>query len=389
MLLVVIASSFVNAQIRKDGFVVNHQGDTIAGSIIYAEGNSAYRVCNFKSKDGGESIQYSPKDVVGYGFKDDKFYASRYVSENGKPAQLAFIEVIVRGYVNFYRFEKFLFIEKGDTTLQQLVNDQKVYESEGVNYLKDGNQFIGKLNSLMFDCAAVRSAVQKAKLQEESITRIVEKYNRCHGQETKTFKSSKPWAHVTFGFITGVTASKLSVRNAPFDAGYVNGNFDKLIYPSFGLSFDINSPRINERFSAHADLQFSRAHYERDVSKHGQSFKVNLNQIKLPFGFKFILPLKNMSPYIIAGPSFTWHVTSDYIGKWGGTNDIDRPLSIRDIQAGLWGGIGVSTTVFKKHSGALELRYERTNGVLDTGVEGTDLLDSKVKNIQVVVTFSF
>jgi opacity protein-like surface antigen len=391
-LLLVITNSFVDAQIRKDGFVVRHEGDTIAGSIIYSEGNSAYKVCNFKPKNGGESVEYSPKDIAGYGFKDDKFYVSRYVNENGKPSELAFIEMIVQGYVNFYRYQKFLFIEKGDTTLQQLVNTQKAYESEGVSYLKDGNQFIGKLNSLMFDCAEVRNDIQKARFNEEPITKIVEKYNRCHDKNTKTFKASKPWAHVSIGLIAGITTSTLNVRNAPIEAGYVNGNFDQLIYPSFGLTFDINSPRVNERFSLHADFQFSSAHYERYARAQHQFFKANVTQLKIPFGFKFILPLKNISPYIVAGPSFTWHLTSEYIGKYGdGASDVDRLLGMETVQIGLWGGVGASTKVLKKHSAALEIRYERTNGILDAGPEGTgtELLNSKVTNIQAVVSFSF
>jgi hypothetical protein len=400
VLIATFLTPFIShAQVRRPGYVVMHSGDTTWGFIVYNEGSQATKICNFKATSDAATIRYNPGDIAGYGFKNDQFFLSRYVTPKDESTQMVFLEVVVRGRTSLYRHKNALFVEKGDTLLHPLINEDKVFFSNGISYLKPGNQFVGTLSQLMFDCADVRTQIQKTRFSQEPITKIVEKYNRCHGEKSVVYKENKPWVEATFSVMGSATISKLNYKNVPLRAGYVNGDFETLILPAVGVGLDVRSARLDERFSLDVEMQLGSGQYERHVvverryltERH--DFKGKITQVKVPVGIKFTWPTKKVAPYIGGGISFTRHLSSTWEGKYeispnDTKGDIEQPLEIRDSQLGFWGGLGARIKLPRGKHTALELRYEKTNGLTGSSSDYTSL-KSSITNLQMAVFLQF
>lgn len=386
--------SFSQTDFRK-GYVITNARDTLFGLVDYREKAKAYKSCDFKASKSQNTITYEPGSIIGYGFENDKFFQSREISIKNQPSQVVFLEVIVSGPVSLFKFEDTYFIEKGNEGLQQLINEKKEVFVEGKKVLKNTNQHIGTINMLVFDCAEIRTRVQKIRLSEKDLTNLIEDYNRCKGASSITFKAKKPWTKVIIGLTGGLNVSQLGFDTNP---GYehLTGDFEVSKSPMIGASFDILSPRLSERISFHGDLLYLTSKYYNYTLYNSSSsvernyVTIELQQLKVPIGIRYTFPKREFTPYFNAGISSTIHLSSN--SKWVqevesnsvvNTNE-NEALTIKNKQLGLWGGCGVLKSINNKLNAFLELRYEQTDGVVPFSVDSQEL-SSKISNFQILI----
>jgi hypothetical protein len=376
--------SFSQTDYRK-GFVITNARDTLFGLVDYREGVKSYRSCNYKSSKTQNLVTYEPNNIIGYGFENDKLFQSREILIKDQPSQVVFLEVIVRGLVSLYKFEDIFFIEKGNDGLKQLINETEEVFVDGKRLLKNTNHHIGTINMLVFDCAEISTKVQKTELNEKSLTNLIEDYNRCKGGPNITFKAKKPWTKAIVGVTGGLNVSQLN-----FDAilGYEHlaGDFEISKSPVIGISLDIFSPRLSERFSFHGDLLYLTSKYynyslfNNSSSTERNYVTIELQQLKIPIGIRYTFPKREFTPYFNVGLSSTIHLSSN--SKWVQeieSNSVvqtynNQALTINANQLGLWGGCGVSKSVNSKINAFIELRYERTDGVSQNSIDPSLLL---------------
>lgn len=395
IILICIAEfSFSQTDYRK-GYVITNARDTLFGLVDYREKAKAYKTCDFKVSKGQNTITYEPGNIIGYGFENDKFFQSREISIKNQQSQVVFLEVIVRGLVSLYKYEGTYFIEKGNDGLQQLINETKEVFIDGKRVLKNTNQHIGTINILVFDCAETRERVQKIRLDERALTKLIEDYNQCKGEPSITFKANKPWTKAIIGVTGGPNISRLNFESNP-GYGHLAGNFEVSKSPMIGVSFDILSPRLSERISFHSDFFYlTSKYYNYNLYNSSSSVERNyvtieLQQLKVPIGIRYTFPERKFTPYFNAGISGTIHLSSN--SKWAqelesnsivNTNE-NEALAIKNKQFGLWGGCGLLKSVNNKLNVFLELRYEQTDGIAPSSVDSQGLT-SKISNFQILI----
>jgi hypothetical protein len=370
----------------RNGYVITNAGDTLFGLVDYREKAKAYKSCDFKVSKGQNTITYEPGSIIGYGFENDKFFQSREISIKNRPSQVVFLEVIVKGLVSLYKYEDTYFIERSNEGLQQLINEYKEIFVSDRKVLKKTNQHIATLNMLVFDCAEIRERVQKIKLEEKALTKLIGDYNQCKGESSIAFKAKKPWKKAILGITGGLNISQL---NFAFPR-HLAGNFEVSKSSMIGVSLDILSPRLSERISFHGNLLYLTSKYHKYTLFNNSSsvernyVTIELQQIKVPIGFRYTFPKRELTPYFNAGVAGTIHLSSNSIwiqevesNSVVYTNENESRI-INNKQFGLWGGFGVLKTINSKLNAFLELRYEQTNGIRDFG-------ESKISNFQLLI----
>jgi hypothetical protein len=395
LLLIAICTAqfgFSQSDYRK-GYVITNAGDTLFGLVDYREGAKAYKLCDFKSSENHDAVTYEPGTVAGYGFENDKFFQSREFSAKDQPSKIVFFEVIVRGLVSLYRFEQAYFIEKNGSGLQQLINETKEIEVDGKRVVKHTNQHIGIMSIVFFDCDEIRSEVQTVKLTERSLTNLVEHYNRCQGGSSTTFKVNKPWTKFMIGLSGGLNISQLNFETV---YRHLAGNFETSKSPMAGISLDILSPKLNERISFHTEIIYlTSKYYSYSLNENAyytirDYVSIELQQLKIPVGFRYSFPMKSVSPYFNVGISSTIHLSSHSVWiqelESGGrvTTDNYEALTIKKNQFGIWGGVGISKSVSRKLAAFTELRYEQTDGISQNSIPQA-VAPSEVSNFQIII----
>jgi hypothetical protein len=393
-LICIAEFSFSQTDYRK-GYVITNSYDTLYGLVDYRENDKAYVSCDFKVSKGQNTIAYEPGSIIGYGFENDKFFQSKEISIRNQPSQVVFLEVIVRGFVSLYKFEDTYFIEKGNNGLQQLINETNEVVVKGRRVLKNTNQHISTINMLVFDCAEIRTRVQKLRLSEKELTNLIEDYNRCKGESSVSFKAKKPWTKAIIGVTGGLNASQLNFKTN-LGNEHLAGVFERSKSPMIGVSLDILSPRLSERISFHGHLLYLTSRYYNytlyttSSSVARNYVTIELQQLKVPIGIRYTFPKREFTPYFNAGISSTIHLSSN--SKWVqelesnsvvNTNE-NEALTIKNKQFGLWGGCGVLKSVNNKLNAFLELRYEQTDGIEPFAVDSKGL-NSKISNFQILI----
>lgn len=393
-LIYITKFSFSQTDYRK-GFVITNAGDTLSGLVDYREKAKAYKSCDFKASKVQNAITYEPGSIIGYGFENDKFFQSREISIKNQPSQVVFVEVIVSGLVSLYKFKDTYFIEKDNKGLQQLLNETKEVFIDGKRVLKNSNQYIGTINMLVSDCAEIRTKVQKIKLDQKALTNLIEDYNRCKEAPSITFKAKKPWTKARIGVSGGFNVSKLNFKANP-TYEHLAGNFEVSKSPMIGASLDILSPRLSERISFHAGLDYLTSKYYNYTLYNSSSsvernyVTIELQQLKVPIGIRYTFPKRLFTPYFNVGISSTIHLNAH--SKWVrevesnsvvNTNE-NKALTIKNKQLGLWGGFGVLKSVSNKLNALIELRYEQTDGIVPFSGDSKGL-NSKISNIQIII----
>lgn len=386
--------SFCQSDYRS-GFVITQNGDTLSGLVNYREKAKAFRSCDFKISAEQTETTYTPDQIKGYGFVDDKFFQSREVSIKDQPVQTVFIEVLVRGTLTLYKFEDVYFVEKGDEGLQQLINETKELYVDGKRVLKSTNDYVRTLNMLVFDCEKLRGKVENVTLGEKRLTNLVEDYNQCKGTSSTTFKAKKPWIKAAIGITGGLEVSNINFERYLGGYKYLQSDFEVSRSPVMGVSFDLFYPRLHERISLHGDLLYTSAAYDgfSQYSPHSNSTESNfvtieLQQVKFPIGLRYTFPARKLTPYITAAMSNVFHLSTET--KWVQVVESGSYVNryefeffkIRNRQFGFSGGLGISKSISSKLDTYMELRYEQTNGIVPFSMMG---LGSKITNFQVLI----
>lgn len=388
--------SYSQSDFRK-GFVITTANDTLRGLVDYREGSKPYQSCSYRKTADHEIIDYGPKDLIGYGFYEDKYFQSRFIHQKGLPGQDGFMEVLVRGLVSLYKYEDFYFAEKRGDSLIQLLNEKEVTMMQGKRVLKESNQYIGILNILMFDCREMQARIQKLRLDERNLTHLVVDYNKCRSESIIVYKARKPWVKAMAGIAGGINISQLSYLGGAVDA---DRTFEVLGSPILGFTFTVSSPRLSERFSFESDLFYlNSTYYDYEISTSATAtgrdyITIEIKQLKVPLGVKFTFPERRYTPYLMGGLSTTVHLESS--SSW--TREVEsynvvstyfsESVPINSNQVGLWGGIGLSRIITPRIDGVVELRYEQTDGVTPIALRSVGL-NSTVKNFQLLIGIRF
>lgn len=103
----------------KPGYIITPEQDTVFGLIEPQSQTRSQLFCHFKPDEKSESMVYSAEDLVGYGFADDRHFASKpALGEDEGKGKMQFYELLFDGIIRLYTLRKNqseqLFIEVDD-----------------------------------------------------------------------------------------------------------------------------------------------------------------------------------------------------------------------------------------------------------------------------------
>lgn len=382
----------------RKGYIITSGNEKNYGYINYREGTQQYNVCSFKPTENSEIIDYTPYQIKGYGYDNDKYFESKLIEKTGETSKKYFLEVLVSGKVTLYRFAMSFYVQKGEDILRKLYTESKEVFVDGKRYIIESKHHIGILSILFSDCPKVKNSIPAVRLTEKRLTELVASYNECSGEPGITYKEHKPWVKLHLGIAAGFALSDIKFEdNITYFTEIYKGSFKNHKSLITGLDIDISSPRINERISFHGGLYYTKMSFlgseiqEGIILEHNDLF-INLKQLKVPLGFRYTLPEKNLTPFINLGILNTFNLSSSF--KWrqekqssNTVNTYEYDIGISDVKLGYWGGIGINKQIKNKLYGALELRYDRSLGA--NSDISRPVYKYSVSSIQLLMTIYF
>ncbi|MCX2743175.1 hypothetical protein OO013_04825 [Mangrovivirga sp. M17] len=343
----------------KNGFIITFENDTIEGLIEYRSNSKNYKSCDFIGENGSKT--YLPSDIIGYGVINEKFYLSQILKDR-------FVEVLVTGKISLYKSHNKYYVKK-DTILYNLETIKE--KSNIVNrtgYIKNNN-WKGILSFLISDCLYnSNSHIEKLRLNDIGLTKLIVKYNICSGSEFEEFKSLQPRTSFKIGASVGISNSIIRLPDNRNNYIYLNNSYNS-INPDFGIIFILSSPRINENIALQGEVHYIKSSYSSHKVIDG-SYRyyydtyISINTFSLPISLKYSIPLTYDKIYFHGGFNFDFHVNTKSIlltEKVSSTNEVTTypeksALEIKKNQIGYWGGIGY-TKAFEKFEASLGIRY--------------------------------
>lgn len=319
------------------------------------------RLCQVKK--GKEIIDYSPYEVMEYGFKDGKVYISKEI-KIADSSKRVFLERLHSGETTLYYYRgrdiKTFFIEKDSTLFVELPKQdtERGYYSEFLSNYTD-------------DCPNVADACKLVSYNKRSLSKLITRYNKC---------DLKPFPHFKYGFIIGYESSRLVPSDKKKeDLKYVTVNsksnfeyFDYKYDSDFSIGLFIDNPIHVSDFSVHAELLFSKHGYSYSYTSATKDLDltIDLSTLRIPILLRYNLPINNFRPYFNAGPIYSYHVnnkSSLYRMDISANtieinNSIEGPI-IPTHEIGYAVGCGVEFDVDFKRAFFLEIRYSNQFGI--------------------------
>jgi hypothetical protein len=381
----------------RNGFIIMQNRDTVFGLLNYSESDNNFSNCQFKESQNKNTTLYSPLDISGYGFIDDKYFESGKIETESQATEDVFLEVLIRGLVSLYKYENIFLIEKSDSGLYKLTNEPIEKTVDGNQVTISSNRYFGILNLFLADCPGSKSKIPRTGFTEKSLSKLIEEYNKCMNVSAVIYKSKKPWVDSRIGLSGGFTHSRLIYETQNTFFKYIKTSFEPSNSPFLGVSLEIFSPRINENTSFHSDLLFFKSKYSLYNKTQNAYYiareyiTIELTQLKIPLGIKYIFPGRRLTSFLSMGVSATVHLNnkSRWIEEVESHSIVEtnhnEALNISKAQFGLWGGVGIMKSVNKNLNGFCEFRFERTDGIFIYPTIASPILKSNVTNIQFVI----
>ena len=380
----------------REGFVIKQNRDTINGLLKFKAANTNPRDCQLQSPDSKSIVTFKPDEIIGYGFKNDRYFESRKIGKSDQSSESVLLEVLIRGMVTLYKYDNVFYIEKAESGLLKLSSESIETTTNGVTTAIQSNSYLRTLNLLLSDCAETASRIPHTNFSERSLTNLVELYNKCMKAPMIIYKNNKPWMHVRFGISGGMISSHMAFETKNGFMDYM-GPFSGWNSPLVGATFEVLSPRINERVSFLMDFLYSKSKYDSQNIKFAFSgaqitknyVNIEMTHLKIPFGLRYTFQGKGLASFFNFGLSETltlnsisdWTQTVDYINQHNTYND--EALKIAKNQLGMWGGAGISKSLGKGLTAHIELRYELADGI--NAEPFTNIKKSNVTSFQFIV----
>jgi hypothetical protein len=286
---------------------------------------------------------------------------------DNKP-EIIFFQVLVKGTATLYKYHERYYVTNNTSKPHELVSTFDDSIVDGLTYRKDNKEYIRSLNYLFFDCKKLKKPIENLNFNESALSKIVKDYNNCQGEESLAFNERKPLFKMIYGVAVGYNFS--SISSNVFDGyNFLKTEFSNSNSLMFGATFDLSSPRWQERIALTVGLfYFSSDYFMENTSKPYESdikneVTIEISQLKIPLGFRYTFPEKKVTPYLNFGVSYTTHLNSSAVWVeerefFGKTTITETELEVGDHQFGFWGGLGFKVPVHDRINTFFEFRYE-------------------------------
>lgn len=372
----------------RDGYIVKNDNDTLYGLIDYRGNIANSKKCIYKESVNAEKQVFSPGDLKAYRFTDGKYYVSKAI-ELGKANDLVFLEYLINGIVDIYYYRDLntdhYLIDKGDGVLLELKNDEREVIVNGETYLKNSNEYIGRLKYIFMESPSVSKKVEGISLDSKSLIKIAKDYHNemCTNEACIIYEKKMPKMKVVFGFgpLVGLSVINVSINQVPDNYDYLKySNFSTDYAPSAGFFIKAGMPNLNKNLHLEYSGSFSKWNtathnsyiepvnnmtYTNDISLKQNSFN-NALHVKYEYArgkYRPTLKLGFFKNYFFNTDSTR---ELDLKWSWGETyyNSVSHENPFSKSDYGISMGAGVIREISKNCGAFLDFKYQRGAGLL-------------------------
>ncbi len=379
LLLTAVLQSYAQSDYRK-GFVINNSKDTIHGFIDFNSNKTNSKLCRFKQDIGQKTVKYMPFDIKSYAYSGGRYYQSKKILFEGDSLSV-FLECLVVGKLNLYKYSNSFFVSKGDGLYDITEEDIEVEDKFGFRYLTKSKLNRGVLSYYVGDNKRIYKRVEKMLFDHKSLTTLVEEYN-CENTNTKkrnkTFNNSLPFIKFQLGVVSGITFSSIDFQSDIKAYDYLTNSSYENIYFSKGLKVNVSYPRVNEHVSLSFDITKQNISYDASLEKNTINYSiyedVHLEQESYKFNLGLIYHLISyrIRPFISIGAGIIYNSESNnysiftkrYYSKVFTENRDDVFSQDRFVYL-VFSEVGASYEINNYLTINSFLRYERTPSVGD------------------------
>ncbi|MBF9219984.1 outer membrane beta-barrel protein [Hymenobacter ruricola] len=397
----------------RAGYIVRLSGDTVRGQTDYRGAARSAEICRFRPTATVDVSSYTPAQIRGYGFTGGREFRSQLLATTDSvqyayvaPPAPVFMELLATGPLALYRMrskagvDRYFVASASEQTPRppaELVA-QRPAESQGVTRAyRNIRLYRSVLTELMADCEAARLQIASLPFTASALTAIVQGYNTCRvpaaaiAAAAATAVAQSPVSsarqRVRYGLLLGAETSHLT---ADGEGILVTGRFVSSPLPTLGLSADIPisslSEKLSLRFEALVEQQRYLDTYSRGVNFGGahQRTRLDLTYLRLPLLVRYTYPTGRLRPFAQAGVSYARRLRFDTSLQTGYANragvieyndsktlEEEVGSGVNDFEYGFVGSIGGRLATLAGRLLTLELRTERSSGIISTVGTGT------------------
>jgi len=314
---------FAQADFR-DGFIVKQNADTVYGLLDYKGDLMSGQICKFKNNKLSKAEEFTPNDILGYGFVDGKNYVAKtldFGEDINVLKQKYFIEYLVKGTVNLYYFRNsekdHYYLESDKYEIKELRTIERIKKDElGRETIVPYKEYLGVLKVYLTDCEAIKPRLENFSIGFDNLIILISDYNKCICSECHVFVKPKPILKSSFGIVGGNVLSNLKTNtdfayymkklNYQTDFDEIIGNFKLSSNFNFYLFYNLVLPRINEKISLEFEAQYCNNKYigffENALAS--SDFILKNKSLKFPVLIKYTYPGKKYRPFMFFGAAY-------------------------------------------------------------------------------------
>lgn len=375
----------------RAGYIIQTTGDTLRGRVDFSGGKRANQQCRFRPTEGASVATYTPEQLSGYGFSNDRTYQVQRVPKSNlkgdSTTQRVFLEVLVRGAVSLYmqldsNAQEQFYARLGSGAAVPLVREvQTVVAANGQETQRERAVFRGVLAEYFGACPAVQSKVGGLVLKSSNLIALIQQYNQCLGATPSAAVVASPKRrYFVLGAIVGAQAGTLRFTgDTPVRDVRLSGGAS----PVVGIGAQLRSSASANRLTLRIEALYERQRYAQEYQTNRaflysayQEVRIDLERVRVPMMLRYAPLNGRFLPFVEAGVSVAVALanTNEYRYRALPTSDYSPWATIlpnaRSVEQGWLAGVGVAVPLANRHGLTAGLRAERTNGFSDAvGIE--------------------
>lgn len=384
-LFIILSTHLIAQTDLRSGYIIKSNNDTIYGQIKYRGSHNSSKKCIFLKDSLSTEQIFTPDDILGYRYENNKYYVSKSVSSNNKTEQL-FLEFLINGIVDIYYYrdemEDHYFIEEGDSNLIELKNKISIIKIDNDTYQKEGKEYVGILRYVFQDQPNIQKKVDQTSLSHKSLINIAKDYHLqvCADQDCIVYEKNTSKNTRKFGIVIDINAIGITSLKKTDPIYYLDDVESSINFsPGIGLFYMSNFQYINEKVFFIYEItynpvliDFSNSYTERAYNMtYNNDVDLKMHTLNNVASIRFVSLKRKMKPYIETGGYYYYSIASGFkrdleaIYSWGDTyykeEFYNNPFQKYDFGALI--GFGASTKFLQSKEIYFGFRYMRGFGL--------------------------
>ncbi len=358
----------------RPGYIIKPDQDTLNGLVFYGAEKGFEKECRFKRFDIAREVVYAPDQLIGYGFRNGRYFEAKKTGRNAR-----FLECLLKGTISVFihpgDLKGKVYVENPEAGLFELTQTRNRIEDVGdlgdyravLNWLADKNGGASQqVSQVLFDAQAIASFLRNAGTRAGYVEKTFAKSERVHVLGDKSLLP--PASRFTFGITGGYQFLMMGIEGTNVTPFFRAADFNFSYRPAAGLFLNRQFSKRSDRVSAEIgllylqDTYYAYAEYTYEMDVRRDDIFVDFQALQLPLSLKFMLGTGKNRPYIRVGAYKTFLLSSSYERISERDNESEIYLnSYRDYifnnTLGLTGGLGLEFRVGNVRKISVEAGY--------------------------------